>query len=113
MNRLDYLKAWQKAKTLNEEISRVFILCEDTSFKILTKRASISVIDNITEAFEQKNTKEIAFFLYMAKNSCAAIYSTLILSKDLSFMLNEIDILLKMTIDVLMSILDLLEMIKL
>lgn len=112
MDKLEYLRAWQKAKILNEEINRVLILCENSAFKIKTKRAAVALIDNITEAFERKNNNDIAYYLNVAKNYCAAIYSKLIMSKELTILTAEIEILIKMTRKLLLSILELIQTVK-
>lgn len=112
VDKIKYLKVWHKAKMLKEEINNVFVLCENYSLKIFTQQASVSVINNISEAFESKNTEEISCFLYMAKNSCTSIYSKLIMSNEDAFIVSEIDNILIMTNDVLLSILELIEIIE-
>ena len=95
--------AWQKANLLNEELKRVLVLVEDVTLKIQIQRTSLSIINNIIEAFERTNKKETLFYLYEAKSSCVALYSKVNLLKFIYFvnLTNfEITFFLKLIIEV-------------
>lgn len=77
--------AWQKAKILTLEIYQIFKFSKDYSFKDQIQRASVSIMNNISEGFERKSNKEFIHFLHIAKGSCGEVRSMLSLSKDLKY----------------------------
>lgn len=107
--------AWQKANLLNEELKRVLVLVEDVTLKIQIQRASLSIINNIIEAFERTNKKETIFYLYEAKSACVALNSK-VNSLKLIYFVNlttfEISFLLKLIIEVSTLITELITFVK-
>ena len=84
MRRFADLVAWQKAKELSVMGYRVFLDNKDYGFKDQIQRASVSVMNNISEGFERKGNKEFSYFLYVAKGSCGELRSMVVLAKELN-----------------------------
>ena len=53
--------AWQKAKVLTLEIYKICKLSKDYSFNDQIQRASVSVMNNISEGFERKSNKAVSY----------------------------------------------------
>jgi four helix bundle protein len=74
------LAVWQLARILVKEI---FTLTRTETFRkyySLTdqvQRASLSVMNNISEGFERQSNKEFVYFLKIAKGSCGEVRSIL------------------------------------
>ena len=81
--------AWQKAKTMTIDIYKEFYRCKDFGFKDQIQRASVSIMNNIAEGFEQKSDKEFKYFLFIAKGSCGEVRSMLYLAQALNYTNNE------------------------
>ena len=77
--------AWQKAKDLTLEIYHIFKNNRDFSFKDQIQRASVSIMNNIAEGFEQRTNQEFLHFLYIAKGSCGEVRSMLYLASELKY----------------------------
>ena len=84
IERFEDMKAWQKAKDMTVLIYRLFEHSKDFGFRDQIQRASVSVMNNISEGFERKGNKEFAHFLYIAKGSSGEVRSMLILAKELN-----------------------------
>jgi four helix bundle protein len=81
--------AWQKAKVLTLQIYSIFKSSKDYSFRDQIQKASVSIMNNISEGFERRSNKEFIHFLYMAKGSCGEVRSMLSLGKDLKCITDE------------------------
>jgi len=80
--------AWQKAKELTLALYKIFSGIKDFGFRDQIQRASVSVMNNISEGFERKTNNEFKHFLFIAKGSCGEVRSMLYLGKELK-MLSE------------------------
>lgn len=89
IERFEDILAWRKAKNMTIKIYRLFKQSKDYAFKDQIQRASVSIMNNISEGFERKGNKEFARFLYIAKGSCGEVRSMLILAKELKKITEE------------------------
>ena len=64
IRRFEDILAWQKAKILTIKIYFILKNNKDYSFKDQLQRASVSIMNNITEGFERKSDKEFKHFLF-------------------------------------------------
>jgi len=84
--RFEEIKVWQDSRNYtnciyklirgNDELRRDFSLCDQL------KRATYSIMLNISEGFERKSTKEFANYLNIAKGSSGEVRSILYVVKD-------------------------------
>lgn len=77
--------AWQKAHALTVDIYAAFSSCRDYSFRDQIKRASLSIINNITEGYARRSDKVLKIFLFIAKGSAAEVESMSIIASDLRY----------------------------
>jgi four helix bundle protein len=77
---------WQKAHTLTIEVYRHFRTNKDHAFRDQIQRASVSIMNNISEGFERQSNKEFRQFLYIAKGSAGEVRSMLSLAINLGFL---------------------------
>jgi four helix bundle protein len=86
INKFEDLICWQKSRVLVKEI---YILSEkfgkDFSLKDQIRRASVSVMLNISEGFALRTHKEFKKFLYTSHGSLAEIQSVLYIALDLNY----------------------------
>lgn len=85
MKRFEESIAWEKSKTLNIAIYKVFRDCKDYSFKDQIQRASVSIVNNIAEGFERSGDKEFRHYLFVSKGSAGEVRSMLILAQELGY----------------------------
>ncbi len=90
IERFEDIIAWQKARILTIEIYKLFRNSKDFGFRDQIQRASVSIMNNITEGFERKGDKEFRNFLSIAKGSCGEVRSMVTLALDLGY-INEQD----------------------
>ena len=82
------IQAWQKARQL---VTRIYSttnkgdFTKDYSLKDQLRRASISVMSNISEGYARQTDKEFAQFLYIALGSTAEVQSLLYAAQDLKY----------------------------
>lgn len=96
-NRFEDLEVWQLSRILvsniykttqKKEFSRDFDLVSQI------KRASVSIMLNISEGFERKSNKEFVNFLNYSKGSCGEVRAALYISLDLQYITQqEFDVL--------------------
>lgn len=82
------LIAWRKAYALVLEIykaSKAFPREELYGLTSQIRRASVSVIANISEGYDRGHNKQYAYFLLIAKGSLGEVETYLFLSKDLGY----------------------------
>lgn len=101
INKFEDIFAWQKAGKLTIEIYRNFTGCKDFGFLNQIQRASISIMNNITEGFERNTNKEFRNFLFIAKGSCAEVRSMLYIAIRLKYINeNQFSCLSKQTVEI-------------
>jgi four helix bundle protein len=86
------LLAWQKARRLAGTIYRVSTqFPDDEQFGLTSqcRRASISVLSNISEGAGRGSDKEFRQFLYVARGSVAELEAQLLVAADLDFLATE------------------------
>ena len=81
--------AWQKAKEQSLQVYKYFESSRDFGFRDQVQRASVSVMNNIAEGFDQHGTKEFTRYLYISKASCSEVRSMIYLAKDLQYISEE------------------------
>ncbi|TRZ94628.1 MAG: four helix bundle protein [Dehalococcoidia bacterium] len=92
IERFEDIQAWQKAREL---VNRIYSttnkgdFAKDCSLKDQLRRASISVMSNISEGYARQTDKEFAQFLYIASGSTAEVQSLLYAVQDLNYISKE------------------------
>ena len=92
IERFEDIQAWQKAREL---VNRIYSttnkgdFAKDYSLKDQLRRASISVMSNISEGYARQTDKEFAQFLYIASGSTAEVQSLLYAAQDLNYISKE------------------------
>lgn len=81
--------AWQKSGGLTMKIYDYLNDCSDYGFKNQITRASVSIMNNIAEGFERMSNKELKYFLFISKGSCAEVRSMLYLAVKLKYINNS------------------------
>src|SRR6185312_13553725 len=92
IKRFEDLIAWQKARLLNSSIYRTTSaapFAKDFALLNQIRRASISIMSNITEGFERGKPGEFHQFLCIAKASCAEVRSQLYAALDVKYLTEE------------------------
>lgn len=89
MKRFEDFIIWQEARLLANDIYRIHINSNDYSFKDQIQRASISVMNNISEGSESGSDAAFIRYLRIAKASCAEVRSMLYLSEDFNIIGSE------------------------
>lgn len=93
INRFEELEVWQEARLLNKSIWQLTQKEDFKSYFSLNeqlRRASISIMNNISEGFERNGNKEFVQFLSIAKGSTAEVKNMLYALLDLE-LINEIE----------------------
>jgi four helix bundle protein len=86
--RFEDLPCWQKARELSQrvfQISNEKNFKKDFSLKDQIWRAAGSVMDNISEGFDDGGRKEFVKFLGYAQRSCGEVQSQLYRAKDCQY----------------------------
>ena len=81
--RFEELEIWQQARTLNRTVYSLLQKCDDYSFRDQMRRASLSVMNNISEGFERRTKKDFAHFLDLAKGSAGEVRSMTFAAEDI------------------------------
>jgi len=79
------LLVWQFARELTVEIYRLFEHSKKYYYMDQINRASLSIMNNISEGFERRSNKDFRQFLFFAKGSSGEVRSMLHIAKDLNF----------------------------
>ena len=83
IERFEAIISWQKSKELCISIYEVFENCRDFGFKNQIERASVSIMNNISEGFERRTNNEFKQFLFVSKGSCSEVRSMLYLAREI------------------------------
>jgi four helix bundle protein len=76
------LQIWQRSRVLTNAVYNAFEKIRDFEFRSQIQRASVSVMNNISEGFERRTKKDFAHFLDLAKGSAGEVRSMLYLAED-------------------------------
>ncbi len=106
INRFEDIEVWQLSRIFVKEIYQITNISpfsKDFGLRDLLRRASISIMSNISEGFDRKGKKEFVHFLYLSKGSAAEIRSQLYAAFDLGYidknifgkLFNEIELISK------------------
>ena len=84
------LRIWQDSRTLVANIYTAFgaksPASRDFSFKDQIQRASVSIMNNISEGYERRGNTEFHRFLTIAKGSCGELRNMLYIAEDLKYL---------------------------
>ncbi|MBI5570695.1 MAG: four helix bundle protein [Desulfomonile tiedjei] len=78
VSRFEGLDCWHQARELTRSIYRLTAngkFSRDYGLRDQMRRASVSIMANITEGFSRKGDREFSQFLFVAKSSAAEIQS--------------------------------------
>ena len=88
------LRIWRESRELVSDIYRTFwdnnAKLKDLSFGDQVRRASISIMNNISEGFERDSDAEFTRFLAISMGSCGKVRSMLYLAEDLNYISHEV-----------------------
>ena len=79
------IEAWKKARELTHEIYTVTSagnFAKDLALRDQIRRASVSIMSNISEGYERGGNKEFIQFLSVAKGSAGEVRSQLYVAND-------------------------------
>ncbi len=85
INSFEDLNVWKRARELVNLIYRITKKKEFSADKGLVdqiRRASVSILSNISEGFERGSNVEFIQFLYIAKASCGEVRCQLLIASD-------------------------------
>ena len=89
VNNFEDLIVWQRAQKLTLDIYKLFKNNKDYGFKDQIQRASVSIMNNISEGFDYSTIKEFIRYLYISKGSCSEVRSMLYLAVQLGYISEE------------------------
>ena len=99
IERFEDIEVWKLSRELIKSIYRITEsdkFCRDFDLKRQIRRASISIISNISEGFERRSNKEFVQFLFIAKGSAGEVRSQLYIAYDLDYVsINDLEELKK------------------
>ncbi len=82
INRFEDLEVWKLSRIFVKEIYSITNtnpFSKDFGLREQIRRASISIMSNISEGYERKGKKEFIHFLYLSKGSAGEIRSQLLI----------------------------------
>jgi four helix bundle protein len=101
ISRFEDIEIWQLSRKF---VSRIYQITEEENFKKdfalrdQIRRASISILSNISEGFERQSNLEFIRFLYIAKASAGETRAQLYIASDLEYIdKTEFEILISET----------------
>jgi len=86
------LQVWQDARAFVKSIYELTSLknfSKDFGLKEQIQRASVSIINNISEGYERDNNREFIKFLGYSKGSAGEVRSMLYVALDLNYISND------------------------
>jgi four helix bundle protein len=92
IERFEDIDAWKKARELTKAIYKITVqgkIATDFSLRDQLRRASISIMANISEGFERGGNKEFRQFLAQAKGSVGEVKSLLFVALDADSLSSE------------------------
>ena len=100
-NSFEGIEAWKLARRLTKEVysvSNTSDFSKDFGLKDQIRRASVSIMSNISEGFERDGSKEFMQFLSIAKGSSGEVRSQLYVLLDCGYIeQKDFDELMRMT----------------
>lgn len=90
--RFEDILAWQKARSLVGDVYSVtnsIRFKKDFGLKDQIRRASVSVVLNITEGFARRGDRQFVQFLHVAQGSLAEVQSALYIALDQKYLDDE------------------------
>ena len=87
-NSFEDIEVWKLSRNFIKDIYELTnnnYFEKDRDLKSQIRRASVSILSNISEGFERKNPKEFINFLNIAKGSAGEVRSQLYISFDLKY----------------------------
>jgi four helix bundle protein len=107
------IKAWQKARALNEKVGSYIDNGRfKRNFRLIDQieGSAGSIMDNIAEGFERSGNREFLQFLYFSKGSCGEFRSQLYRALDRKYIQqNEFDELFELSKEVIVMLQKLIE----
>ena len=82
MRKFEDLVIWQESRVLVVDIYNMMRSLKDYGFKDQIQRATVSIMNNISEGSESGSDAIFIRYLKIAKGSCAEVKSMLYLSED-------------------------------
>ncbi len=85
IEKFEDIQAWQNAREIVNsicDISSKHNFAQDSALRDQIRRATVSIMSNITEGFSRNSTKEFIRFLFIAKASAAEVQSQLYTAVD-------------------------------
>ena len=93
IKRFEDLICWQKARFLNRKIYKLSSLeCFNKDYELIKqiRRASISIMLNISEGFGRRTDKEFKYYLFNSHGSVSEVQSCLYIALDCEYINDEI-----------------------
>lgn len=92
VKRFEDLQVWQDSRSFVKsvyELTSSLNFSKDFGLKDQIQRASVSIMNNISEGFERDSNKEFIKFLGYSKGSAGEVRSMLYIALDLKYITNE------------------------
>ena len=86
MDALYELQVWCRSKDLAVAIYKTLVACKDRGFKDQLTRASVSIPSNIAEGYERHSKKVFAYYLRIARGSCAEVRTQLLIGQEIGIL---------------------------
>ena len=87
------LQIWQMSKDVVKEIYGLFMNNTDYGFRDQIQRASVSIMNNISEGFQRnkfsKDNKQFINFLNISYGSCAEVRNMLYIAEEIKYISPE------------------------
>jgi four helix bundle protein len=80
------LEIWKKSRSVTKFVYQDFRSIRDFSFKEQIQRASVSIMNNISEGFCRQTKKEKINFLNFAKGSAGEVKNMYYIAEDLDYL---------------------------
>lgn len=90
VERFEDLIVWKDARNIVGIVYSSFSNLKDFGFRDQIQRASVSIMNNISEGFERGSNAEFIRFLFIAKASAGEVRSMVYLALDLKYIDDEL-----------------------